>query len=606
MPVFLLRVLDLLALVGLFVQAFVAWVFVALFASIRRRVPQTAFRTFLWAFVALAVALSAMSARFFRAHDVASSYQVWVDGQPLPVLCYALYTALKFLFGALLVRGSLELGGRSEPRWHAPARAALVAAGAAAPLVLPAVDDLLVLQAPVMVACALLALRALRDLGGEAGLAILRLSLVGLAVSWTVHALAVLESQRPVAHVLLSLNSFLDLGVQLLLGAGLVVGLLQDAHRRLLDAERERERLAREIERGERLRALGTVVSGVAHELNNPLTVILAYAEELERREASRVEAAIVVEQAERCRGIVRNLSALAGQSVHPREELDLEDLVRRVARGLAGARAGDAAERVRIEPMHGLRLAADRIGLEQVLANLLSNALDAGAPAGRVTVGARVEGGEVVLRVTDEGPGVPDELRERIFEPFFTTKAPGRGTGLGLSIAHGIVRGHRGTISVTSRPEGGAAFVVRLPHEHAGLLPQRPAPAPPAGERLLVVDDEPSLRSLVRRMAERRGWAVTEASSAEEALALPLEGVGAVLCDLRMPGIGGAGFCERLRAREPALSERVVYVTGDPYAPEAVAFQHRCGRPLLHKPFEEAELFDLLAEAAGSDALRA
>ncbi len=619
---FLLKVIDLLALTGLLVQAFLAWVFVAVLASVRDRDRSPGpYRSFRRAFVALALALTVLSVRFFRAHDVESSYDLWADGRLAPTLCYAAYMALKAVFALHLVAGSHQLGSERVPGWLSAVGWPLVAAVAAAPFVLPAIDTLLVLQAPLMVGASLAALRALpAPRAAATGVRTVRAALVGLAASWTLYAVAALVEGRFGLGYVLALNSFIDIAVQLMLGIGLIACLLQDSHGRRLEAEREHERLRRAVEKDEKLRALGTVVSGVAHELNNPLTVILGYAEVLQQGGAGRGAetgegARIIAEQAERCHGIVRNLSALAGQAVHPREDVDLEDLALRVVRGLAPEATADG-RRVRVEPLGGLRASVDRIGLEQVLANLIANGLHASPPGGTVTVGARATapgttgregtaGRNVELWVTDEGPGVPLELRERLFEPFFTTKAPGKGTGLGLSIAHAIVRGHGGSVAVEDGPDGrGARFRVTLPD----AVGRTPAPAAPPAEprregrpRLLVVDDDAAVRAIVRAQAERRGWDVEEAGTAEEALERTGEGWTAVLCDLRMPGIGGAGFHDRLVAAGSPLLERVVYVTGDVASAGALSFAARCGRPLLPKPFDFGEVFAMLASVGDS-----
>ncbi len=600
---YLLRILDLLALCGLFVQTFLAWVFVAVLASIRDRDSEKgAIRTFLWAFVALSLALTVMSVRFFRAHDVSSSYFLWADGRWAPLVCYSVYMGLKAWFVWLLVLGSHQLSGRPVPRGLRPALVPLVLSMAAAPILLPGINDLLVLQAPIIVVGALLSLHALRD--ARARVRLVRGALIGLAITWSIHATAVLVGSNWESNPVLSLNSFIDLGVQLLLGVGLVVCLLEDSHRRRIEAEQEREGLRQSLERDEKLRALGTVVSGVAHELNNPLTVILGHADILRRQAAGHRPATIIKDQAERCRGIVRNLSALAGQSVHPREEVDLEALVRRVVSGLP-ERATREGRHVVQRVASDLRGSVDRVGIEQVLANLIGNGLQAGPPGSVVTVRGARSGDRIELTVTDEGPGVPAELRERIFEPFFTTKAPGRGTGLGLSIARAIVRGHGGSLSIEDAPSGhGSTFRVRLPCV-AATGPEargRRSATPSPGSRLLVIDDDVAVRTVIREEAELRGWTVREAESAEQALAESLSDADAVLCDLRMPGIGGIGLHDRLAADRPDLLSRVVFFTGDLASPETVGFSTRCERPLVEKPFDFDELFARLGDLSSPD----
>lgn len=471
-----------------------------------------------------------------------------------------------------------------------------------APMLVPDVTPLLIVQAPVMLVCAASALRPLwRAPSAGQGVRVMRAALIGLGATWSLHAVsAALVRWVPAAYVSLALNSFLDLAVQLTLGTGLVIGVVEESYRRWRAADLERERLQRVLERDERLRALGTLVSGVAHELNNPLTVILGYAELLVRRGDEARHAKVIGEQAERCRGIVRNLSALAGQTVHPLQELSASELVQRVLRGFETDR-GPQAPRVRVDDLSGLTLVADRVGMEQVLTNLISNAIAVSPPQGCVTISGRRTADGQELSVADEGPGVSAELRERLFEPFFTTKGPGQGSGLGLAIAHAIVRAHHGRISVEDAPGGrGALFRLHIPHATvAGKANSEPHDAGPPG-LLMVVDDDAAVRSVVRLQAELRGWSVAEADSAESALASidVLTNADAVLCDLRMPGIGGAGLHDRLVEQRADGLERVFFFTGDLASPEAVRFSQRCRRPLVQKPFQFDELFRLFARS--------
>ncbi|HTF89247.1 MAG TPA: ATP-binding protein [Planctomycetota bacterium] len=602
---FLIERLEFLSLIGLFVQAFLAWVFVAILATMRRGERASgAFDHFFFAFAALASALTVLAVRFFHSHQLDAADSFWLDGHWAPTACYVAYQGLKGLFGLFLVRGSFALADKAPPRWLYALIWAMVAMLAVSPLLLPEITALLVVQAPVMVACSFVALSALAGVPVEgSGPRVVRGSLIGLACAWILDgAAAGLHEQIPSLRYVLATNSYFDLGVQLALGTGLVVSLLQDTHRRLRAAELERERLQRELDRDEKLRALGTMLSGVAHELNNPLTVILGYADLIASTEADNEAARIVAEQAQRCRGIVRNLSALAGQSQHPLQEMKAAELVDRVVRGINLDR--EAAQRLRVARIDELRFHADRVGMEQVLANLISNALAASSPQGLVWIEAAPCAAGITFSVRDEGPGVPPELRARLFEPFFTTKGPGKGMGLGLSIAHAIVRAHGGTISVEDGPDGrGALFRVVIPH--AAAQKQRESKvlvtAGPT-RRLLIIDDEAAVRSVVRRQAERRGWRVSEADSAESAFSGSnrIAEFDAVLCDLRMPGMGGAGLHDRFQSEFPAALERTVFVTGDLASPESVLFSRRCARPLVQKPFEFDELFAIVDRKPG------
>ncbi len=603
---FLFESLELIALIGLFVQTFTAWILAALLASLRPRTHASAtYGHFLRAFTALALALSLMALRYYQAHDVGGEGGFWRDGAFPSTAVYVLYQGLKALFGLSLVRGCLSLAERAEPAWLRRLHWPVVLGLAATPLFTQNVHYLLVLQAPILVACALAALRALRhSRGAESGLRLVRIALVGLAGAWVVHALAAGTIELvPAMRYPLGLNSIVDLAVQIALGAGLLVGLVQEAHARTRRAEREREELRRALDRDEHLRALGTLVSGVAHELNGPLTVILGHSELLAESPQADPSQRVVLEQAERCRGIVRNLSALAGQTLHPRRDLDVADVFERVARGLAPEELS-RGQRLSVNAPPGLRVHADQAGLEQVLTNLVVNALQASPSHGRVELSARADGRTVEFSVRDEGPGVPPELRERLFEPFFTTKGPGRGTGLGLSIAHAIVRAHSGWLTVEDGADGrGALFRVRIPPADHTPLPPPVRRATRANERsLLLVDDEPSVRQVLRRHAEARGWRVSEAASAEDALR-GIADADAVVCDLRMPGMGGVGLHDLLARDDPSALARVAFMSGGLADPELKSFHDRCSRPILTKPLDFDELFAVLAAEGGAQA---
>ncbi len=606
---FLFDRIDFVALVGLWVQAFVAWVFVVILGALQQREDWSdALRSFRRAFLALAVSLSILSVRFFSAHDPKGPTR-WADGEWPVVASYMAYLGLKVTFGLNLVRGCYEIAGRSPSPLLDRLWWPVTVAFALAPLAVPDITPLLVVQAPAMVACAHISLRALRqERREETGLRLVRLSLWALLGTWCAHAtVVILAIWLPKLGFVLALNSLVDLAVQLMLGLGLVVSMVQASHLHLRAAELERERLERELARDEKLRALGTLVSGVAHELNNPLTVILGYAELLRSTSQAEGAARIIEEQAERCRGVVRNLSALAGHSAQSPEDLSVLELVERIVRGLTPQeRASGKQIAIAIDP--SIRLRADSIGLEQVLSNLIANALDASPRGAVVEVDARRIGAGVEFRVVDAGPGVPAALRERLFEPFFTTKRPGHGMGLGLAIAHAIVRGHGGSIRVESGPHGrGAMFGVFIPDA-----------APVAGARarllsssstartLLVLDDDSAVRSVLRSHAERRGWRVREFDSAETVLAQRerLADIDVVLCDLRMPGMGGAGFHDRLAREDAALLARTVFATGDLASADAVRFSQRCKRPLVQKPFVFDELFAVLESCASDAAL--
>src|SRR5438445_648840 len=239
---------------------------------------------------------------------------------------------------------------------------------------------------------------------------------------------------------------------------------------------------------------------------------------------------------------------------------------------------------------------------ITQVFVNLVNNAAQAIAATGRpgrVRVTARPWLDGVAVSIADDGPGIPEELAPRVFEPFFTTKPEGEGTGLGLSICQGIVKEHGGRITLDPGPKVGATFTVELPR---GTRAPRLTPPPatltvPRALRLLVVDDELPILHYMRATLESWGHTVEIASDGSEALERALaQPFDAIICDLRMPRLGGREMYQQLAQRHPAVAERIIFATGDTVRGDTLRFLESLGRPFLHKPFTLAELRIVLA----------
>jgi CheY-like chemotaxis protein/anti-sigma regulatory factor (Ser/Thr protein kinase) len=238
---------------------------------------------------------------------------------------------------------------------------------------------------------------------------------------------------------------------------------------------------------------------------------------------------------------------------------------------------------------------------IKQVFVNLLNNAGQAISSTGRpghITITARRWLDGVAVSVADDGPGIPEELLPRVFEPFFTTKTEGEGTGLGLSICQGIVKEHGGRITLESSPGVGAVFTVEL---LGGSRPPRPTqPVAHAAEgtslRILVVDDEPHILHYMRATLESWGHSVEVASdgteAVERALVIPFD---VIICDLRMPRLGGREMYNNLARAHPAIAKKVIFATGDTVRGDTLQFLETLGRPFLHKPFTLAELRTVL-----------
>ena len=366
----------------------------------------------------------------------------------------------------------------------------------------------------------------------------------------------------------------------------------------------ERRRAEEQLRQSEKLAALGELLAGVAHELNNPLSVVLGQALLLQRSAAggpAEARAAKILQAAERCARIVRNFLALARQYPPERQQMRLNPAVTDVLELLAYQLRVDSVE-VRLDLTPDLpELWADPHQLHQVLVNLITNgqhAMRESPPPRRLTLRTSHEPREdvVCLEVTDTGPGIPPEVQTRIFDPFFTTKPPGQGTGLGLSLSRGIVEAHGGTIAVESRSGQGAAFRVRLP-VIAGPVAEKEAGAPEAaapvrGEAILVVDDEPEIAALLADILAAGGQEVETAANGALALdKLGKRAYGAILSDIKMPELDGPGLYRELERRHPDLASRVIFLTGDTLAPGTAEFLGRTGAPVLTKPFRVEEV---------------
>jgi two-component system NtrC family sensor kinase len=368
-------------------------------------------------------------------------------------------------------------------------------------------------------------------------------------------------------------------------------------------------RLTEQLLQQEKLAAVGQLVSGVAHELNNPLAGVMAFSQLLLSSPAARdVEARQAAEtihrEAKRAAKIVSNLLTFARQQPAERAETDLNALV---ADTLELRRFN--LRTAHIDVVTALddalpRTWADPFQLQQVLLNLIGNAEQALAEwsgVRRVTIRTWREGSQLALSVADTGPGIPLEKRDRIFNPFFTTKPVGQGTGLGLSISDGIAREHGGRLRVESQEGEGATFILELPLVAVpGAPPEGSAQregAATSGGRVLVVDDEPAMRSAIGAFLRSLGHEVVVAASGADARRLLANGgYDAILLDLRLSDVGGDVLYRELRARDPELAARVVFVTGDTQSEVARRFLADSGRPSLGKPFQLDDLATVIA----------
>jgi PAS domain S-box-containing protein len=365
-------------------------------------------------------------------------------------------------------------------------------------------------------------------------------------------------------------------------------------------------KLRDQLVHSERLSAVGELVAGVAHEINNPLQTIIGCVElmiEEQRGSAPIADLDLVRQEASRAGQIVRNLLAFVRRSSPDRSAADLNQIVRAVAR-LREHQLELRGLVLKLELHPGvMAVLVNREEIQQIVLNLVLNAEHAiGDRPGSITIRTTATGHAHTVQVADDGPGISADLRGRVFEPFFTTKEVGEGTGLGLSIALGIATAHGGGLQLLDA-EKGACFQLTLP-AHAVVLAPEQGPRAPAGgaagageRKALVVEDEEPIRGLLARLLERRGYQVTEASSLSEAKAFgDSRTFDLVLCDVRL-GDGNGGECLRhIRASQPGLGRRFVFVTGDIGALQD-AEREFGDLPVLTKPFTATDLDRVLGD---------
>jgi len=390
-----------------------------------------------------------------------------------------------------------------------------------------------------------------------------------------------------------------------------VEALLRDVseRKRLDDQSRD---LYQQLLQAEKMAALGQTISGVAHELNNPLATILSWAERLSEKatdDTTRRGLDVILGESERAARIVRNLLTFARKRQSTRSLIDLNQVVRETI-----ALRPYEQRTINIEVLSALAsglpaVFADAHQIQQVLLNLVINAEQAMLAAnGRGSLVIRtwhdVEHEAVVLQVSDDGPGIPPEVKSKIFDPFFTTKETGKGTGLGLTVAYAIVQEHGGSIRVDSSPDGGASFTVDLPVSTAESLPKPRRGSPSNGDLargalVLLVEDERALALAVSEALIDAGLQVDHAGDGEEALArVRQSSYDVVICDLKMPRVDGMALYRAIAAASPVLARRVIFVTGDVAGADAERFLEESGCRWLAKPFRLGDLLRSVREA--------
>ncbi len=391
----------------------------------------------------------------------------------------------------------------------------------------------------------------------------------------------------------------------------------------LFEDQSEKRRLQEQLLQSEKMSAIGQLIAGVAHDLNNPLASVVGFSDLL--GEAADVPPrlaeplAVIRQEAERASAIVRNLLSFARRQEGERQLQSIRPILESTHQLLKNQLLAARIElTLSFEPgLPEVEVHANQI--KQVFVNIINNAAQAitstrhKAGGGRIEIVARCEPDGISASISDNGPGIPEAVAQRVFEPFFSTKSEGEGTGLGLSICLGIVKEHGGNISVDPGGAGsgrGATFTVELPAgvraelttltrgAGGGSTEAEPSPAERQEHlRVLVVDDEPHILHYMQATLESWGHEVVVAHDGSQALKRALmQPFDLIICDLRMPRLGGREMFQTLARMHPAVADRIIFATGDTVRGDTLQFLEELGRPFLQKPFKLDALRRVLA----------
>lgn len=357
------------------------------------------------------------------------------------------------------------------------------------------------------------------------------------------------------------------------------------------------------IFQNEKMSALGELLAGVAHELNNPLSIVVGHSLMM-REDVREPEMLRRIEKisgaAERCAKIVKTFLAMARQQPARMERIDIDAVVATAVDVAGYGHARDDLEIVSSFTADLPDVIADSDQITQVVINLVMNAGQAIASSGvgnqiEVATSYQEQKNAVEISVTDNGPGIPQNISARIFEPFFTTKDVGEGTGIGLAFCHRIIHSHNGQIWHDDDYKTGTRFVILLP---VAAVQEEPCTSDDAAnvetttKRVLVVDDEPDVAELISEILIKDGMCVDQAHSGEAAIAqMNKQTYDVVLSDLNMPGVDGRGIYDALLSEFTHLLPRSAFITGDTMGESSQKLLRDAQRPYLEKPVSPSEL---------------
>jgi PAS domain S-box-containing protein len=380
-----------------------------------------------------------------------------------------------------------------------------------------------------------------------------------------------------------------------------ILGVMRDITERK-SAEEERRMLELKAQLASRLASIGELASGIAHEINNPLTGVLGYAELLMQEDVPehiKSDLEVIHDGAQRVAAIIKGLLKFARQTKPERVLVNINEIVGVTLR-LRAYELQTSNIKVTTHLEGDLPLTvADPGQLQQVFLNLLINAeieMRSTQGKGKLTIKTQSIGNNIRICFKDDGPGIARENLEKIFDPFFTTRETGKGTGLGLSICHGIITEHGGRIWAESKLGEGATFVVDLPIITVEKRPKRVKAGKKSEKaatgKILVVDDEPVVRQLLTQILTEEGHDVETTEDGKDALnRIKHDGYDLVLIDMKLPGMSGEELYNRIKTIEEALTKRLVLITGDVMGSDTEAFIARTKMPCITKPFNIKQL---------------
>ncbi len=379
--------------------------------------------------------------------------------------------------------------------------------------------------------------------------------------------------------------------------------------RKVAERARKLQEIQQQLHQTEKLSAIGELVSGVAHEINNPLSAIVGFAQIMEMNisnEQDRADLKKIVHEAKRASKIVKNLLTYARREGPQKQLTQINELIAQTVE----LRAYDL-------PVKGMEIIQDLDRsieatmldpnqIKQVLLNILNNAMLAVESKGdkaRVKISSRQRGAQIIIKISDNGVGIPEETLPKIFDPFYTTKEVGQGTGLGLSVSYGIIKEHDSAIEVETKVDEGSTFIITLPViKEAPPAVEKAAPETSEqllmGKWVLVVDDDDDALNYMRRFLKSCGCIVRTASNGCVALErLQQEAFDLIFCDIKMPVMDGKALYASLSIKMPEMLTRIIFATGDLVNRDIKEFIESTGAEYVTKPFDLLAIKNILCK---------